>query len=314
MKLLLSLVLSFSAFGSLQNFWESNQAETLCKNIRVGNNGQFKRKILRTVNNLILTHEDDGQKVIMSVEGQKVNKVFNPHRFVRDIIKHDGKIWALNDYSIELYEMDGNKVGEFNLLDSPSDGQYHNYKARDFALLNGMLYVAHSTYGLVQFDMDSKKVVKVFSTENFQGNKPTRSMVVAVGSEANGLYTAITRATPNAFQGIAYFDGSSSSFTKHNAYNERRMGVVGLYPTIHSNETKVILNNGGWVHVIEKSRLKGNKKVTPKWIAMKESDDEGFSYSTMVGDITVVRNMIYGCSTASLPKKGLVNNVVRKSL
>lgn len=302
--LLLSLLLATQAFANERNdFWVSLEGNEFCENVRVKMGNMIRTKPLKVFNyndmSYVLTRSNDGMRELFVVEDNKMKSLFTVAQDVRDILRYEDNLWVMKDYSIEKWSLNGEILNRYQTLEPTWPQSARNYRAKDFAAADGVLYIANGLHGLVLMSMSDGSILSKHNLRSFQPKEGRYSMVVAVTVDNDDVFLGVTRGTPGAFNGIAQYSIKSNKILNAAMYDERRVGVVGINPMITSNKDSVLLNNGGWAHIIKKSDLT-KKKIRPKWLAHKMNNENSWAYATMIGDITMTETDFYGCASVML--------------
>tara|TARA_R110002072_G_scaffold64203_2_gene159278 strand:+ start:125341 stop:126279 length:939 start_codon:yes stop_codon:yes gene_type:complete len=204
-------------------------------------------------------------------------------RSVRDFISFDGNFYLATSMGLLKFSHEGEYLS--NLLSS---------NLRGIAKEEGTLFLMAGREGLIAFDLQTSKILYKHSlnTSNDNGHL---SASVAVTQDTKHLFILMTGNSERGFNGILTFDKSSRRILNAAEYNKRKVGVIFPYAQIYNQDDSLYLNNGGWIHQVNKQKLSGNKKITPKWLAIKYSDNTYPQYIMLNGDLIFQDQEILGC-------------------
>jgi hypothetical protein len=128
-----------------------------------------------------------------------------------------------------------------------------------------------------------------------------RSFSTSVAAKGDRLYISMTGATQNGFHGIIEaraFDGEVLAF---NEFHRQRAGIIDDRASLELIDNRLVLNNGGWIHVVNQSDLRSRRQLIPRWVAVPVGGRDYRHYMMWSGRYMMEGNTLKGCGLEIRP-------------
>ncbi|MBH48985.1 MAG: hypothetical protein CME71_12525 [Halobacteriovorax sp.] len=244
--------------------------------------------------------DDQGTRYV--VETFTGDQIFESSTRVRDLIKTTESLWLLGDYDLTQIDFTGAILGTFPIVFNPNP---QTAKAISMKLVVDILYIARGNAGLTAFNTMTGKIVWHSELDEVESSKP-----VSAAFDGTNLQVLMTSTREGGFNGVATvnLDGKVVGQT---AYNQRRAGVISPDAIAHWHQDRLVVNNGGWIHIITSKQLADQKPIRPKWVAVEMGDDMHLHYMMLNGDFYLENNMLHGCGVYNERNGDEINRVAR---
>lgn len=228
-------------------------------------------------------------------EDQTVALLYNQPGEVRDFAVIGDSVWTVGTQGLREFDMSGNLLGIYSIpqWEGPANqmprGFYFHPASESF-------FIASGRAGLVRFNTETKGFLgaDMLNVQNANGH---HSAVVAVeGDGRDNLWIAMTGNSEKGFDGLLVYSVSQARIINKSEYT-RRAGVVYPFASIYQREHTVYLNNGGWIHAFDKTKLLSKKTIMPKWMAIQRIDENTRQYIMIDGDLYFGDGQILGCGS-----------------
>ena len=209
---------------------------------------------------------------------------------IKDFTVVNESIFILtNDFLIEL-DHKANFLDKFAL---PKSNQYKSL-GLSFHESDYSIYIARGKRGILRFELNTRTFGPNYAinTVNQSGHL---SSAVSVDSEGDLLYVAMTGQSEKGFNGVTVFYTKTQSIENLAEYNKRRSGVVSPDARIYINDSKVFINNMGWIHELTINQIQTSSTVRPTWRAIPLWQGNHQQYIMLKGDFIFEDNQIMGC-------------------
>lgn len=123
--------------------------------------------------------------------------------------------------------------------------------------LQNQVIVLHED-GVSAFDVETQEFTW---THSF--NDLTYTTTADIVSDGNELHVVMSATVAGGFLGVVTLN-SEGKRVKALGYNVRRNGIIVSYAHAHWAQDRLIINNAGWLHSIDKNQLKGKKELVAK--------------------------------------------------
>lgn len=206
----------------------------------------------------------------------------------------DESVWMLSGFN--LYQVTPDLGQMIDTVNIPSMDNSARTRGMGYDKINEQLIIAKSHEGILIFDLSTKVFVKTIPVTSFSP-RPELSMVVDVAVDGPHAYILMTSLAEGGFNGVVTMNLSTGVVMSANEYDPRRAGVIDVVGRIYTADKKVVINNGGWIHVLDYEILVKNKMIRPKWLAIKKKVDGRDLYMTISGDFVFHDGKIKGCTS-----------------
>lgn len=229
--------------------------------------------------------------VLADLEGKTI---FSSPTKIKAIVTHGEDYWLLSSSTILHIKNDGTMIDSFEMEKSIS-----MTKAGD------LLLIVRGGGTLTAFDMVQKKE---FWT-NYLNEIPDGD-AVSVAFDGKNAQVVFTGNRENGFNGVATVEISAGNIIKKIPYDIYRAGVVDPDVKVRWFNNSLVLNNGGWIHVITAEQLAKGKAVKPRWVAHVVNRGMDQHYMMLRGEFIFEGNNLLGCG---LYNEKVDGTLVRKS-
>lgn len=162
------------------------------------------------------------------------------------------------------------------------------------AINKEMLVISRGAAGLLGFSLKER----TFKWHNHM-NGTDEGYPSGLASDGNVVYAAVATSRENGFTGIITIDPKSGTILKRSPFNVRTAGVVDTDAVAKIYQGNLILNNGGWIHLITPKQLQSEKAIRPRWVAhvVPQDGEVNRHYMTLHGDFFFEEGMLVGCGS-----------------
>ncbi len=222
-----------------------------------------------------------GEWVIENDEGKKITNLQVP---IRRLVKTDESIWVLAPFDLIEIGHDGEIRDTYNFEPSMN----RNWGALDMVKVGDMVVISRGIAGLLAFDLKTKKVIWV--------NVLKEGHVAGLTLNENIIYAAVASSKESGFTGILSFKSQSGEILARSPY-QIGYGVVDIDAKAHMLKENLVLNNGGWIHVLSLAQINSGKPLRPKWVAhiIPRQGDVNEHYMMINGDFFFDSGEIVAC-------------------
>jgi hypothetical protein len=242
----------------------------------------------------LVAYRDQGETLITSHEGSIITST---PESIKGLIQDNISIWALT--STTLVEL--NSAGEVLESYEIASSQDPTGHARSMVKADRNLVIARGYGGYMAFNMDERKIIWSNSLENEDSGYGA-----GISFDGNNLYAAVATRIEKGFTGIMKIDPSNGKVLKKSMYDVARSGVISTDAKVKILGDKIILNNGGWIHITLKNQIEEGKKIRPRWLAevVPQSGEVSRHYLTLEGEFLFHGDFIMGCGAYTAFENG----------
>ena len=222
---------------------------------------------------------------------------------IRGVIQDGLSIWALT----ARYLIETNATGEVVNSYEVEDSGLPYIRALSMVRAGNILVISRGAGGLIGFDLTKREIVW---TNRMSGDD--EGFPSALAFNGSKVYAAAATSQENGFTGIITIDPVSGMIERRVAYDVARWGVLDVDAKARMHGESLVLNNGGWIHVITKAQLEGSKKIRPRWVAqvVPQNGSVNQHYLMLSGEFLVEDGYVKGCGVYTAFEEG---SYVRKS-
>ena len=225
-----------------------------------------------------IAETDSGLRyVIDTFDGRRI---FEASVKIKSIIQLEDKLWVLT--SDEIFELG---------IDGSIKGNYVVTGSRNMTIAGNLLLIVRS--GGVLSAFDTVKKVEVWSSYLDEAKS---GVAVSVAFDGKNAQVLMTSRHENGFDGVATVS-LEGKVLKQTPYNKYRFGVIDPNATSRWHNNQLVLNNGGWIHLISADQLARAKKIKPYWVAHAMGEGRDRHYMMLKGEFTFEGNTLVGCGT-----------------
>lgn len=224
--------------------------------------------------------------VVEDLSGKLIGSFHAP---IYQIIRSEEAIWALGPFDLMEMDMSGKVINSYNFESSNI-----SWRGRAMAINGDMLVISRGAAGLVGFDLNSR----TFKWHNFM-NGNDEGYPSGLASDGKVIYAAVATSREHGFTGIITIDPQTGKILRRTPYDVRRAGVVDTDAIARIYQGNLLLNNGGWIHLITPKQLQSEKAFRPRWVAhvVPQDGDVNQHYMTLNGDFFFEDNTLVGCGS-----------------
>ncbi len=268
----------------------ANHLETVCKSAlqpypgrtgyMVSNPPQFSKNFISRG----FFQESERLNIVEDFNG---NEIYQSENSIRSIVETEESLWLLFDYDVLNLSFKGDEIARYPFVFNPNP---QTTKAVSMGLANDLLLIARGSEGLTALNTRTGKIQWHKEFSSIDAGKP-----IAVAFDGSHAQVVFTSTRENGFNGIATLDIDTLETLHQSQYNQRRAGVISPDAKAHWSNNNLILNNGGWIHVITRKQIQDEKPFKPKWLAVEVGGDRDLHYMMLTGDFFIENNKLIGC-------------------
>lgn len=241
-----------------------------------------------------------GQFAIETLDGVEIFK--HPTR-ITSLIQQGDTLWALAGF--ELLEV--SSTGQLLARHTFETQQNPAWRGKTMVLADDLLIIARGLAGMTAFNTVTHKIEWNTLMSEVDGGMP-----VSVQFDGTQAWAVMATTRQNGFTGFAAMDLTTGRVTKTTPYDQRRAGVIETEPNARWYNDALVLNNGGWIHMVTRKQLESGKAIRPRWVAQPVPQDGEVQphYMMLVGEFFFEQNNLIGCGVFTAQDQG---RIIRKS-
>lgn len=218
----------------------------------------------------------DRDYVLSDLDGKAI---FSSPTHIKSIVTDGDTYWLLSSSTILHLKNDGEMIESFDLSQSLS-----------MTKAGTKLLVVRGGGTLTAFDMVEKKELWTRYMNEVQGGD-----AVAVAFDGKNAQVVFTTNREGGFAGVATVELTKGDVIKQIPYDVYRAGVISPDATARWYNNSLVLNNGGWIHVITAEQLAKGKAVKPRWVAHVLGEGMDRHYMMLKGEFYFEGKNLVGC-------------------
>lgn len=249
----------------------------------------------------LIAYREDGKSIIETFNG---SIIASTPAMIRGLIQDGLSIWALTPTQLIEFNAGGEILNTYQV--EHSGNPYAG--TRSMAKAGKILIITLGHEGMLGFDLEQRKIAWVNSMSDQDGGEPT-----AVAFDGTQAYIAAATNHENGFTGIITVNPETGAITKKIPYDVPHSGVIGIDANARMSGDTLVLNNGGWIHLISKEQIERGGKVRPRWVAhvIPQNGQVNAHYMILAGGFLVHDQEVMGCGTFTAQEEG--GGLTRKS-
>lgn len=249
---------------------------------------------LLAADQLIARKHYEGGHVVENFQGDVLLRMAAP---ISAVLLHEQTLWVLSGFDLLEYSLSGEQLSRHRM---PNDAN-QAWVGRAMALAQDKIVIARGLAGLAAFDLNSRSFVWHTPMTEVDGGMP-----VAVAFDGRHLQVVMTNTRELGFSGVATVELGAGDVVRTTAYDQRRAGVVEPWARVRWAGNQLVLNNGGWVHVISAKQLAEGRPMKPRWVAqVVERDGEvNPHYMMLSGEFYLQGKTLVGCGNYTAQENG----------
>jgi hypothetical protein len=248
----------------------------------------------------LIAHRSNGQFVIETHNGIIIAESATQ---IRGVIQDGLSIWALTMRELVELNAAGDVMNTYSIEETGNPA----WAALSMAIAGRKLIISRGAGGLMGFDLEKREITW---TNWMPGDNEGYPSGLAVDGEK--VYAAVASSQEAGFTGIITVNPVSGEITKRSSYDVARWGVLDTDVKARMHGDSLVLNNGGWIHVIKREQIESDKAIRPRWAAhvIPQDGTVNAHYMMIKGDFVIHGGQVMGCGAYTAQENG---NYVRKS-
>jgi hypothetical protein len=279
-KILLSALFLIIGFAHAKTLEKICQKTIVADQYRNGVFYKYPPKFFKDANTLLAVEMTrDQEKLVYSVEkftNDNHETLYQTSERINGITKSQNSYWLLKDYSVIEMAPNGKILGDYTFSS-------HLATSKAFSSDDQFLYIAQANEGVIAFDTYNKRVSWKTNVSEVYRNSH-RSIPVSTSVYKDKVYVVMTGMSENGFNGVAIIEASTGKFVTAAEYDKRRSGVIDPQAKSLFFNDNLVINNGGWIHVLNKATIQNSRTVRPKWISVRNDDPQYPHYMMIEGE------------------------------
>lgn len=243
----------------------------------------------------LVVYRGDGETLITSHGGTIIGSTPSA---VKGIFQDGLSIWVLTKSQLLEMNSAGDTLNEY-LIEWTGNPAW---TALSMVKAGNMIVISRGAGGLMGFDLTKRDIAW---TNWMPGDDEGYPSGLAFDGEK--VYAAVATSMENGFTGIITINPADGVITKRSKYDVARWGVIDTDAKAYMNGDSLILNNGGWIHVITKKQIESDKAIRPRWAALVIPQDGPVNahYMQLLGNFTLMDGMVMGCGAYTTQENGV---------
>jgi hypothetical protein len=227
---------------------------------------------------------DEGARFVL--ENNQGDELYVHHESIKSLATLSNDVWALSAHELLQFDSAGTFISRFSIDTHPARAN----QARGMSAGEGVLFLARGRGGVAAFDSVTQKM-----KWETRLNEIKNSMAINVVLAGEKLYVIMTGTAESGFNGVATLEAQTGKVLQTTPYDYRRAGVIYPETPAHLWQDKLVLNNGGWIHVLTEKELQSAKPVRPRWVAHVVGEGQRQHYMMLRGDFFFENDTLVGC-------------------
>lgn len=285
--LVFSLVLTLQA--------QAAHLDDVCKHALRGTPDQMFTSPPLFTEGLVAHSAGNGSYVVETLDGQLVVTI--PAR-ISAMAKLGDSLWALSGWDLVEFSLStGEFINAYRFEANLNEGRI----GRSMVLAGQTLVITQGMGGMTGFDTTTRTVRWKSPIGDVPGGMP-----VAVAFDGTHAQAVMATTGPAGFAGVATVDVANGKTLKTIAYNQASAGVIDPWAKASWHENSLVLNNGGWIHVVSAKQLAAGKPMRPRWVAevIPANGRVNEHYMILLGEFFFRDNTLVGCGSYTADENG----------
>lgn len=238
--------------------------------------------------------------VIETLDGVEI---FKHSQRITSLVQQGDTLWALAGFELLELTTRGELLGRHQFEAQPNPA----WRGKTMVLADDLLIIARGLAGMLAFNTVTRQIQWTTLMSDLAAGMP-----VSVAFDGAQIWAVMATAHEGGFAGFALLDAANGRVLKATPYDQRRAGVIDTDPSARWFNDSLVLNNGGWIHVVTRQQLESAKPVRPRWVAQPIPQDGEVQphYMTLVGGFFFEQNNLIGCGVFTAQEQG---RFIRKS-
>ncbi|MFP5490120.1 MAG: hypothetical protein ACLGG0_01365 [Bacteriovoracia bacterium] len=227
---------------------------------------------------------EEGARFVL--ENNQGDEVYVHAESIKSLATLSNEVWAVSAQELLQFDLNGSLIASHSINTHPALAN----QARGMSAHEGIIFLARGRGGVAAFDSATQKI-----KWETRLNEIKNSMAINVVTNGNKLYVIMTGTAEGGFNGVATLEAQTGKVLQATPYDYRRAGVIYPETPAHMWQDKLVLNNGGWIHVLTEKDLLSSKSVRPRWVAHVVGEGQRQHYMMLRGDFFFENDTLVGC-------------------
>lgn len=248
----------------------------------------------------LIAYRANGENLVTTHQGMIIGSAPSA---IKGMFQDNLSIWILTKSQLLEMNAGGEILNEY-LIEWTGNPAW---QALSMVKANNMIVIGRGAGGLLGFDLTTREIAWTNWMKGDDDGYPS-----GVAFDGQNVYAATATSMENGFTGIITVNPADGTITKRSKYDVPRWGVLDTDAKAIMNGDSLILNNGGWIHVITKKQIESDKAIRPRWVAQMIPQDGPVNahYMTLLGNFVIHDGYVMGCGAYTTQDNGVF---VRKS-
>lgn len=248
----------------------------------------------------LIAYRDSGESLITTYEG---TIIASAPVAIRGVIQDGLSIWTLTPRQLVELNSAGDVLNTYWIEETGNP----MWQALSMVKANGKIIITRGVGGMIGFDLTKREIAW---TNWMPGDDEGYPSGVAFDGEK--VYAAVATSQENGFTGVITVNPENGNIERRSRYDVARWGVIDTDAKARMHGDALILNNGGWIHLITKKQIESDKAIRPRWVAqvIPQNGAANAHYLMIKGEFMVHDGFVMACGIYSADENG---SIVRKS-
>lgn len=227
-----------------------------------------------------------GEYLVEDMFGKILNSFQVP---IKSLLKTETSLWALAPF--DLIEM--NHHGEVKNIYNIEPTMNQSWGGLSMVKAGNLLVISRGAAGLLAFDLETRAIKwNNYMTDENDGYPS------GLAVDGSFIYAAVATSHQFGFTGIITVNAETGAVVKRSPYDVNS-GVIDTDAKAKMFKGNLVVNNGGWIHVITPKQIASGKSFKPRWVAkvVPTAGEVNEHYMMINGDFFFENNQLVACGT-----------------
>ena len=243
----------------------------------------------------LVVYRDSGESLITTHGGMIIGSTPS---VVKGIFQDGLSIWMLTKSQLIEMNSAGDIMNEYLVewTGNPS------WQSLSMVKAGNMIVISRGAGGMIGFDLTKRDIAWTNWMPGEDEGYPS-----GLAFDGEKIYAAVATSQENGFTGIITVNPLTGEIMKRSKYDVPRWGVLDTDAKARMNGDSLVLNNGGWIHVITKKQIESDKAIRPRWAAHVIPQDGSVNahYMQILGDFVIHNGQVMGCGAYTAQENGV---------
>ncbi len=248
----------------------------------------------------LIAYRDGGAFLITSHGGTIIAET--PAQ-IRGVIQDGLSIWALTATELVEINSGGDVLNSYKIEETGNPF----WQSLSMVKAGKKLIISRGAAGLLGFDLETRTVAWNNWMPGDNEGYPS-----GLAFDGTNVFAAVATSQERGFTGIITFSPETGIISRRTPYDVARWGVIDTDAKAQMSGDSLVLNNGGWIHVITKKQIESDKAIRPRWAALviPQAGEVNAHYMMIKGEFVIHDGQVMGCGMYTSQQDGVF---VRKS-